>query len=147
MTWAARLALAVYLGGFGYGAVTHAADFVRFGWWPYQTGPAAFTLFWNMLVFLDAAVVALLLAGWRRAGLLLAVAVMVVDVAVNSYAVFAFDWTGFQSAVLVQAAFLGFILGSVAFLWPGSAAAGRGEGAAGERGSAFEGDQDRARAG
>ena len=117
--WAERGALAVIIAGFAYGAITHAADFVRFGFAPYEFGPPAFNLFWNSLVLLDAMVVALLLLGWRRGGLALGLAVMLVDVGVNSYA-----WQvlgigdAFATAVAIQAAFLGFLLGATPFLWP-----------------------------
>ena len=113
-----RVLLMVLVAGFGWGTATHAADFVRHGWWPYRFGPLALNLFWNALVFLDAAVVALLVSGRRRAGLALGAAVMAVDVAVNSYA-----WRGlgigdFATAVPVQAAFAGFLFGALGLLWP-----------------------------
>jgi hypothetical protein len=113
-----RVCLAIIVGAFAYGTYTHAADFVQIGWWPYDFGPPAFNLFWNLLVFLDAAVVALVVTGWRRCGLGLALAVMLVDVAVNTYAwqVLDFDWFG--TAVAFQAALLGLIVGSIGFLWP-----------------------------
>jgi len=114
--WARRIALGVIVVGFGYGALTHAADFVT-GQAPYEFGPPAFNLFWNSLVVLDAAVVALLLAGWRRGGLVLGLAIMVVDVAVNAYAWVGLGFELFASGVPVQAAFLGFLLGAAPFLW------------------------------
>jgi len=122
--WRVRLALGVYIACFGYGATTHAADFVRIGWWPYRAGLPAMNLFWNLLVVLDAAVVALLLAGWRRAGLILAALVMILDVAINSYASFRLDMGGMGIALLLQSMFLGFILGSLPFLWPRGQALG-----------------------
>ena len=115
--WAERIALAVIVAGFGYGAATHGLDYLRFGFAPYQFGPAAFNLFWNSLVLLDAAVVALLLAGWRRCGLLLGLAVMVTDVAVNSYAWLVLEIGHMALGVPFQAAFLGFLLGAAPFLW------------------------------
>lgn len=115
---AERFALAIYILCFGYGALTHAADFVRSGWWPYDHGAPLANMFWNLLVALDASVVALLLLGWRRAGLTLALLVMTADVAINSYASLALGLNGFRMAIPVQAAVLGFVLGSIAFLWP-----------------------------
>ena len=114
---AERGALAVYVLCFGYGAFTHAADFLRFGWWPYRFGLPAMNLFWNMLVLLDAAVVALLLLGYRRAGLVLALLVIGSDVAINSYAWFGLGHERFRTGVPVQALVLGFVLGSMPFLW------------------------------
>lgn len=118
MSWPVRLALAVYVAGFGYGTYTHAADFIRWGWWSYRFEVEAIATFWNLLVFLDAAVVVLLLAGWRRAGLVLALLIMIVDVGVNSYAAHLVKFAGFNFHLTVQAAFLGFIVGSIAFVWP-----------------------------
>jgi hypothetical protein len=117
---AARVVLAVYLLCFGYGALTHGYDFWRWGWWPYAFGPPFANLFWNMLLFLDAGVVALLLAGWRRAGLILALLVMIADVFINAYVVLGLGMGDFSVELLVQTALLGFILGSIAFLWPRS---------------------------
>ncbi len=114
---AQRVAIAVYLLCFGYGAATHGVDFVRLGWWPYDFGPAFANLFWNLLLFLDAAVVALLLAGRRRVGLALALAVIGADVAINSYVWLAMGIGGFGIALPVQACVLGFVLGSLPFLW------------------------------
>jgi len=116
--WRVRLALAVYIGCFGYGAITHAADFVQIGWLPYRAGLPVMNLFWNLLVVLDAAVVALLLARWRRCGLLLALLVMILDVAINSYAWYGLGMGGMGTALQLQSMFLGFILGSLPFLWP-----------------------------
>lgn len=110
--------LAVYLLSFGYGALTHLADFVRLGWWPYRAGPPPMNLFWNMLLFPDAAVVALMLLQRRRAGLVLALLVIGADVAINAYAWLGVGFQGFGTAVPIQACLLGFVLGSMPFLWP-----------------------------
>ena len=113
-----RILLGVIGLGFAIGFTTHALDFWWFGWAPYMFGPPALNLFWNSLVVLDASVVALLLLGLRRWGLGLGLAIMLGDVAANSYA-----WTGlglvaFQPALVAQTGFLGLLLGSVGFLWP-----------------------------
>lgn len=113
-----RLALAVYVACFAAGAYNHAMDFWRDGWRPYAWGPAPLELFWTSLLVLDALVVALILRGWRRAGLALASAVMITDVAANTYAWHALNLPAFATAVPLQAAFLGFVLGSAPFLWP-----------------------------
>lgn len=80
--------------------------------------------FWNALVLLDAVTVALLLRRDPRGGVAMAAAVMIADVAANVYAwqVMGFDW--FAIGVVVQAAFLGFILGAAPLVWF-SAATGR----------------------
>jgi hypothetical protein len=75
-------------------------------------------LFWTLLVLLDPTVIALLLFQRLRSGLLLALAIMLADVAANSYAAFALHFRGFSTALLLQTLFLGFVLGSISFLWP-----------------------------
>jgi hypothetical protein len=67
-----RIALYLIALGFAFGAGTHALDFVHFGWWPYRFGPPPLNVFWNALVGLDAAIVVLILAGLRTAGLTMA---------------------------------------------------------------------------
>lgn len=75
-------------------------------------------LFWTALILLDAAVVILLLLGHRRSGLVLALAIMVLDMAANSYVLFGLNIPFFAVPIQLQTAFLGFVLGSIAFLWP-----------------------------
>lgn len=124
MTLAQACALAVYLAAFGIAAAFHARDVAR-RWeqtgglsLPYDFAPLPLNLFWTSLTLLDPLVIGLLVAGRRRLGLLLAAGVMTADVAVNSYAVFALDYAGFARSLPVQSAFLGFVLGSLPFLWP-----------------------------
>jgi hypothetical protein len=113
-----RFAVATYIACFGIGAVSHAFDFLSRGWRPYSFGPPALEAFWTSLVVLDALVIALLIANWRRCGLLLAAVVMVTDVSANAFASFALRIPGFGLALILQTAFLGFVLGSLPFLWP-----------------------------
>jgi len=68
------------------GTVSHVADFARGGWTPYPWAPAWLNLYWTSLAVLDTVAAVLLLLG-RRAGLDLAVAIMVTDLAANAYAV------------------------------------------------------------
>ena len=118
---AQRVALAVYIVCFATGTVSHALDFLALGLRPYSWGPRSLEVFWSSLVVLDMAVVALLLSGRRRAGLALTAIIMVCDVAANSYAAFVLGIEGFAVALPLQAAFLGFVLGSIGFLWPARA--------------------------
>lgn len=115
---AQRIALAVYIICFTVGTVSHALDFLALGLRPYSWGPPLLEAFWSSLVVLDLAVVTLLLRGQRRWGLALAAIIMVSDVAGNSYALFVLGIEGFEVALPLQAAFLGFVLGSIGFLWP-----------------------------
>lgn len=113
-----RIALAVYIICFTIGTVSHALDFVVLGLRPYNWGPPMLEAFWSSLVVLDPVAAGLLLFGKRRAGLVLAAIIIVCDVVANSYAVFVLGIEGFAVALPLQAAFLGFVLGSIGFLWP-----------------------------
>lgn len=112
-----RIALAAYIACFGIGAVNHARDFLIYGWRPYAWGPPILEAFWSLLIIFDSLVIALIVFGRRRLGLSLAVFTMVTDVAVNTYAWKTLAFEGFASAVPLQAAFLGYVLGSAPFLW------------------------------
>lgn len=61
---------------------------------------------------------ALLAKGRRRAGLGFGILVIVADVAVNAYAWRALGIEAFATAIPVQAAFLGFLLGAAELVWP-----------------------------
>jgi hypothetical protein len=113
-----RIALGVYVACFTIGTISHALDFAVLGLRPYSWGPPLLEAFWSSLVLLDPAAAGLLLFGKRRAGLVLAATIMVCDVAANSYAFFVLGIEGFAVALPLQAAFLGFVLGSIGFLWP-----------------------------
>ena len=115
---ARRAVWTVLLLGFGWGTFTHALDYFNLGWAPYRMATPGMNLFWNALVFLDLAVVALLLSPFRRTALVAATALMVADVGVNSYAAFGLGLSGFPLGVAFQSAFLGFILGSLPVMWP-----------------------------
>ena len=120
---AVRYTLAVYIVCFGIAVLTHALDFVQRGWLPYRLGPLALRVFWNALIGLDAAIVALLLMGRIRSGLVLALTVIAFDVAANAYGMLGLRLPGFEVPLLFQTTVLGFVLGTIAFVWPGNAAA------------------------
>lgn len=117
MIWQ-RLALGVYVACFSVGTYTHLLAVRHHGWRPHPFAPDAMNVFWTALTVLDPAVVLALLSGWRRSGLSLALAIMVADVAVNSYAHYGLGISGFEAALQMQTAFAGFVLGSITFLWP-----------------------------
>jgi len=83
-----RIALAVYLSCFLWGTLAHIIDLARSGWLSVRDAPLGFNLFWSLLTILDPSAV-LLLIYRRRLGLALAAGIMVLDVAVNSYVVYA----------------------------------------------------------
>jgi hypothetical protein len=116
----ARIVLAVYVLGFSLGIAKRGHDFLTHGWRPYRWGVLPLEAFWTALILLDAGDVALLLAGWRRSGLLAALIIMTCDVGANSYALFVMGIQMFAGPLVLQAAFFGFIMGSIAFLWPKS---------------------------
>jgi len=68
--------------GFLVGTCTHLADLVRHGFLAAPV-PLAIGIFWNVLTLLDPLVVALLW-WWPKAGIGLAVSIMMVDVGVNT---------------------------------------------------------------
>ena len=78
----ASITLGVYVGAFLVGTVSHIVDFAQQGADVYATAPPALRLFFVALVVIDPVVVVLILR-LRRSGVLLAVAVMVADVAAN----------------------------------------------------------------
>ncbi len=104
---------------FAIGGANHAHDFLERGWRPYRWAPLpAFEIYWSALILLDFAVVLLLSLRRTRPALMLAAGVMVTDVAINVAATWLLGASDFGGALLLQAAFLGFILGSIGFLWP-----------------------------
>lgn len=118
-----RIVLAIYALCFAIGGANHARDFVQRGWRPYGWAPLpAFELYWSALILLDFGVVLLLSLRRTRSALILAAGVMMSDVAINVTATRLVGASDFGSALLLQAAFLGFILGSIGFLWPRSCA-------------------------
>lgn len=115
---AARIAIAVQLLCFSAGAFNHGCDFLIRGWRPYRFAPhPAVELYWSALIVLDLAVVLLFLSRRIRPALLLGLAVMVSDVAINVTATHAMGDATYGWPLVLQAMFLGFVLGSVGFLW------------------------------
>jgi len=115
-----RVVLAIYVACFGVGAFNHARDFLVYGWRPYSWGPLLLEALWTLLVLLDLLAIALILSRFRRSGLVLAAAIMIFDVMANTYALVVLAIPAFGLAVSLQATFLGFVLGSLPFVWPGS---------------------------
>ncbi len=116
---AVRIVRGVYALCFAIGGLNHLRDFALRGWRPYKSAPLpAVELYWSALVLLDFAVVVLIATGKTRAALLLALAIMVSDVAINVTATRMAGFDVYGWPLLFQAAVLGFILGSIAFVWP-----------------------------
>jgi hypothetical protein len=99
------------------GGSTHVIDIVRGGFLPYDYVPFPINLFWTSLAVLDFTA-ALLLWKRRNAGVLLTMAIMCADVSINSYASYGLGIPFASFAPLqVQSIFLGFVLGTSAFIW------------------------------
>lgn len=97
------------------GAFNHLRDLIARGWLPYRAAPLPLNAFWSALLPVDLAVAALL--WWRpRWGVGLGVAVMLVDVAVNTEVVRRAG-VALHPMVQLQILFLGFVLGSAPLLW------------------------------
>jgi hypothetical protein len=109
-----RIVLALWITGFAIGTLTHALTLGRYGWLPYRFVPLPVNLFWTLLALLDPATILLLL--WRRrAGVALGLAIMIADVAVNSYAAYGLQLE-LGPHLQAQTMFLGFVLGSAPLL-------------------------------
>lgn len=112
-----KVVLAIYVLAFLIGTSTHVNALVH-GWWlPHHPFVNAY---WASLTFLDPLAIFLLLR-FPRAGLLAALAIMITDVGINSFATFIYSDAASHYAVgyfvQLQTAFLGFVLGSAPFLW------------------------------
>ena len=111
----ARVIQGVWIAGFVIGTTTHVFDLVIGGANTYEPFPTALRVFWVSLTLFDPLVVALLVFR-RRAGIVLGLAVILVDVVVN--------WTVFFTmgglslfGVVNQAAFGIFLFATATLLW------------------------------
>jgi hypothetical protein len=95
----------LYVACFGAGALNHARDFLNYGWRPYNWGPHLLEMFWTSLIALDLIAIGLILSKFRRAGLCLAAAIMLADVAANTYALVVLGIPAFGLAVPLQGNF------------------------------------------
>ncbi len=111
-----RLVTWVLVAGFALGTATHTLQLVSRGWVVFAAAPVWMNIYWTVLTFLDP-LAALLLIRARRAGLSLALAIMVSDVAVNSYALYGLGLPFAVWALQLRTLFFGFLLGAAGFLW------------------------------
>ncbi|WP_444912426.1 hypothetical protein [Microbulbifer sp. PAAF003] len=98
------------------GCINHVADIVNGGPFPYTFAPFGFNVFWTALSVIDLLVVVLLIAK-LRAGLIFAAIVMVLDVTLNSYAIYGVGVKLAFWPVQIQTIFCGFVLGALPALW------------------------------
>ena len=119
----AQFVYGIYIACFGIGAFNHARDFLAYGWRPYSWGPPLLEAFWTSLIVLDTLAIVMFLTRFKKSALLTAAAIMISDVAANTYALNVLNMPGFGLAIPLQATFLGFVLGSLPFVWPQEASA------------------------
>lgn len=109
---AVRWTLLTSLLGLGGATFNHLRDLYVGGWLPYVGAPSAVNAYWTCLTFLDPLAAALLIFR-TRAGLILTLGLMLSDGGI-SVGMAEGELSG---ALLAQTEFLGFVLGSAAFLW------------------------------
>ena len=88
-----RATVTVLVAVLAWGGLQHLLDFATGGLTPYAYAPTWLGAYWSALLVLDP-LAAYLLARARRAGVVLAVAILVSDAAANGYAVHALGLGG-----------------------------------------------------
>lgn len=109
------ICIAVYVVLFAIGGCVHLVHIIEDGWLPYSFAPEWMNVYWTSLVFFDFAAIGLLLK-YRNLGLILSLLIMISDVAVNTHA-HNIEGGGIYWGYIAQTMFLGFILGTIGFLW------------------------------
>ena len=110
-----RTATGVLVADFLIGTTTHTLHLVNVGWIVFDAAPLWMNVYWATLTALDP-LAAVLLIFRRPVGLALGAAIIVSDIAINSYALYGLDLPfGFLSLQL-QTLFGGFLLGAAGFL-------------------------------
>ena len=112
----AHIARIIWVIVFLIAAANHARDIVAGGWLPYGFAPLPLNWFWTLLLPLDL-LAALLVTTRRRAGVILGFAIILADVAANSWFAHKTQWIALYFALQWQCMFLGFVLGTVGPLW------------------------------
>ena len=110
-----RVVQVVWIAGFVIGTTTHVMDLASGGANTYEPLPVAVRVFWISLTLFDP-LAAMLLAFRRRAGIVLGLAVILVDIAVNWTVFVAIDGLSLF-AVVCQTAFAIFLVATARVLW------------------------------
>lgn len=109
--------LITYIAAFCIGTATHLDGLLHWRWFPHHP---LLNIYWTSLAVLDP-LAAFLLIRAPKAGLLLALVVILTDVGINSAGSYLYLDAGGRYAVdyfvQLQSAFLGFLLGSAPFVW------------------------------
>lgn len=115
MTAIERITIGVLVAGFAVGTVTHTLHLVTIGWIVFDDAPTWMNVYWTTLTALDP-LAAVLLIRRPPVGRALGAAIILSDVAINSYALYGLALPfGFLSLQL-QSLFCGCLLGAVGFL-------------------------------
>jgi len=110
-----RTVIAVLVAGFAIGTTTHTLHLINVGWIVFDDAPTWMNVYWTALTALDP-LAAVLLIYRRPIGLALGAAIILSDVAINSYALYGLGLPfGFLSLQL-QTLFCGFLLGAAGIL-------------------------------
>ena len=112
-----RLLILFLAGSLSIGAASHWLDIYLSGFLPYRFAPLPLNVFWTVLAAADI-LAAYLLLRHRKSGLVLTLAILVLDVGVNSYATYRLRLFPVLWPLQVQTLILGISLGCIAFLWP-----------------------------
>ncbi len=107
----------VYALCFALGSMSHAKDFLVYGWRPYNAAPLPIEVFWSSLILVDLVVVGVLLSKHKRLGAILAISVMLTDVLINTYATIVLEFDILVGPLVLQSIFLGFILGTIGLVF------------------------------
>lgn len=113
------LVLAVYSVCFIGAAFNHARDLWSNGFWVHSGRPDWAHVFWTLLAFVDPLVPLLILARRVKPAVLLATAIMLADVAVNTHYAYHHCDSVYSGNVdlVAQTAFLAFVLFTVPIVW------------------------------
>jgi hypothetical protein len=112
-----KAVLMLFIASLLIGSANHAWDIAHGGFLPYHSVPMPINVFWTALFPLDL-VAALLVWTRRNWGIVLALAIMAADVAINSWILYVSSlkvesFEPLQAQTLV----LGFMAGAAAFVW------------------------------
>ena len=108
--------VAIYVLCFGLGTLSHGRDFLLNGLRPYAAAPLPFEAFWSSLIFIDIVVIGFLCSRNMRFGVVLALAIMLADVAINTYATMMLGIDILVGPLVLQSVFLGFMVGTIGFV-------------------------------
>ena len=111
-----KVVLTIWFAGLIAGGVTHVFDNIYFGFLPYRFAPGWLNIYWSSLGVLDFLAVILL---WKKRnwGILLTIAIMISNVAINALALYSWGVISESLPLQLQSLFLGFCLGSAYLLW------------------------------